>query len=34
MARISLRLPDGLKGRAEAAASSSGTSLNTWLSAP
>lgn len=31
MARISLRLPDGLKARAEAAASSSGTSLNTWL---
>ena len=30
-ARISLRLPDGLKSRAEAAAAASGTSLNTWL---
>jgi hypothetical protein len=30
-ARISLRLPDGLKSRAEAAATASGTSLNTWL---
>jgi hypothetical protein len=29
--RISLRLPDGLKSRAEAAATASGTSLNTWL---
>jgi hypothetical protein len=31
MARISLRLPDGLKARAEAAAAAAGTSLNTWL---
>ena len=30
-ARISLRLPDGLKARAEAAAAVAGTSLNTWL---
>jgi len=30
-ARISLRLPDGLKSRAEAAAAASGSSLNTWL---
>jgi hypothetical protein len=30
-ARISLRLPDGLKARAEAAATAAGTSLNTWL---
>jgi hypothetical protein len=30
-ARISLRLPDGLKSRAETAAAASGTSLNTWL---
>jgi hypothetical protein len=30
-ARISLRLPDGLKARAEAAATANGTSLNTWL---
>jgi hypothetical protein len=29
--RISLRLPDGLKSRAETAATASGTSLNTWL---
>src|SRR3954451_8814303 len=29
--RISLRLPEGLKSRAEAAATASGTSLNTWL---
>ncbi|MGZ4509284.1 MAG: hypothetical protein ACXVX8_18770 [Blastococcus sp.] len=29
--RISLRLPEGLKGRAEAAAATAGTSLNTWL---
>jgi hypothetical protein len=29
--RISLRLPDGLKARAEAAAAASGASLNTWL---
>ena len=29
--RISLRLPDGLKARAEAAATASGASLNTWL---
>ena len=31
MVRISLRLPEGLKGRAEAAAAAAGTSLNTWL---
>ena len=30
-ARISLRLPEPLKARAEAAAAASGTSLNTWL---
>ncbi|TFV86866.1 toxin-antitoxin system HicB family antitoxin [Blastococcus sp. CT_GayMR16] len=30
-ARISLRLPDGLKARAEAAAATAGSSLNTWL---
>jgi hypothetical protein len=30
-ARISLRLPDALKSRAEAAATASGMSLNTWL---
>jgi HicB family len=30
-ARISLRLPDALKTRAEAAAAGAGTSLNTWL---
>ena len=30
-ARISLRLPDGLKTRAETAAAASGASLNTWL---
>jgi hypothetical protein len=30
-ARITLRLPEGLKGRLEAAASSQGVSLNTWL---
>ena len=30
-ARISLRLPDALKARAEAAATVSGTSLNSWL---
>jgi len=29
--RISLRLPEGLKGRAEVAAATAGTSLNTWL---
>lgn len=29
--RISLRLPDGLKGRAEQAAAMAGTSLNSWL---
>jgi hypothetical protein len=29
--RISLRLPDGLKTRAEAAAAAAGSSLNTWL---
>src|SRR3954468_3458031 len=29
--RISLRLPDGLKARAEAAAGLAGTSLNAWL---
>src|SRR6476661_3643625 len=29
--RISLRLPDGLKARAEAAATASGGSPNTWL---
>jgi hypothetical protein len=31
MVRISLRLPEGLKGRAETAAAAGGTSLNTWL---
>jgi len=31
LARISLRLPESLKSRAEAAAASAGTSLNTWL---
>ncbi len=31
MARISLRLPDALKGRAESAAAAAGTSLNSWL---
>jgi hypothetical protein len=31
VARISLRLPDVLKGRAEAAAAAAGTSLNSWL---
>jgi hypothetical protein len=30
-ARISLRLPDALKSRAEAAAAAAGSSLNTWL---
>ena len=30
-ARISLRLPEHLKTRAEAAAAASGTSLNSWL---
>ena len=30
-ARISLRLPEALKSRAEAAATASGTSMNTWL---
>ncbi len=30
-ARISLRLPDALKARAETAAATAGTSLNTWL---
>src|SRR4051794_39597316 len=30
-ARISLRLPDALKTRAEAAAAAAGTSLNSWL---
>ena len=30
-ARISLRLPDALKARAEAAAAAAGSSLNTWL---
>src|SRR6476620_48334 len=30
-ARISLRLPEALKSRAEAAATASGMSLNTWL---
>ena len=30
-ARISLRLPDALKTRAEGAAAAAGTSLNTWL---
>ncbi len=31
VARISLRLPEHLKNRAEAAAAASGTSLNSWL---
>jgi hypothetical protein len=31
VARISLRLPDSLKVRAEAAAATSGSSLNAWL---
>ena len=31
VARISLRLPDTLKTRAERAAAASGTSLNAWL---
>ena len=31
VARISLRLPEGLKARADAAASATGMSLNTWL---
>jgi hypothetical protein len=31
VARISLRLPDGLKTRAETAAELAGTSLNAWL---
>jgi HicB-like protein involved in pilus formation len=31
VSRISLRLPDSLKSRAEAAAASSGVSLNAWL---
>lgn len=30
-ARITLRLPESLKGRLEAAAASAGVSLNTWL---
>jgi hypothetical protein len=30
-ARITLRLPEGLKARAEAAANAEGISLNTWL---
>jgi hypothetical protein len=30
-ARITLRLPEGLKARLEAAASTQGVSLNTWL---
>jgi hypothetical protein len=30
-ARITLRLPDGLKRRLEAAATAAGVSLNTWL---
>lgn len=30
-ARITLRLPEGLKGRVEAAASLEGTSVNSWL---
>lgn len=29
--RVTLRLPDGLKARAEAAAATDGVSLNTWL---
>ena len=31
VARISLRLPDALKARAESAAAAAGTSLNSWL---
>ncbi|MEI4281252.1 toxin-antitoxin system HicB family antitoxin [Klenkia terrae] len=31
VARISLRLPESLKGRAETAAADAGVSLNTWL---
>ena len=31
VARITLRLPESLKARAEEAAAASGTSLNTWL---
>jgi HicB-like protein involved in pilus formation len=31
VARISLRLPENLKARAEAAAAASGSSLNSWL---
>jgi hypothetical protein len=31
VARISLRLPDGLKTRAERAAAAEGLSLNAWL---
>ncbi len=31
ISRISLRLPESLKGRAEAAAATEGVSLNTWL---
>ena len=31
LARISLRLPDVLKARAESAAAAAGTSLNSWL---
>jgi predicted HicB family RNase H-like nuclease len=30
-ARITLRLPEGLKSRAESSASADGVSLNTWL---
>ena len=30
-ARITLRLPEGLKARAEAAAAREGASTNTWL---
>ncbi len=31
VARISLRLPESLKARADAAAAAAGVSLNTWL---
>ena len=31
IARITLRLPDGVKTRADAAAEASGQSLNTWI---
>ncbi|HEX2075256.1 MAG TPA: toxin-antitoxin system HicB family antitoxin [Geodermatophilus sp.] len=31
VARISLRMPEGLKARADAAAAATGMSLNTWL---